>query len=76
MFAILKAFLPKLDLFKNQIARENFTHFSNGKTLASDNKTELGFDLEKHTEALELIKHCKVSLPTVSLIFKSMKLFI
>ena len=57
MFAILKAFLPKLDLFKNQIAKGNFTHFSNGKTLASDNETELGFDLEKYTEALKLIKH-------------------
>ena len=75
MFAILKAFLPKLDLFKNQIAKGNFTHSSNGKTLASDNETELGFDLEKYTEALKFIKHCKVSLPTVSVISKSMKLW-
>ena len=75
MLAILKAFLSKLDLFKNQIAKGNFTHFSNGKTLASDNETELGFDLEKYTEAVKLIKHCKVSLPTVSVISRSMKVW-
>ena len=56
MFAILKAFLSKFDLFKNQIAKGNFTHFSNGKTLASDNETGLGFDLEKYTEALETLQ--------------------
>ena len=32
MFAILKAFLCKLDLFKNQIAMGNFTHFSTVKS--------------------------------------------
>ena len=72
MFAILKAFLSKFDLFKNQIARGNFTHFRNCKTLASDNETGLGFDLEKYTE---LLKHCNVSLPTVSEISKSIKLW-
>ena len=55
-FVILKAFLPKLDLFKNQVAKGNFTHFSNGKTLASDNETELGFDFEKYTEAHETLQ--------------------
>ena len=53
MFAILKAFLSKLDLFKYQIAKGNFTHFRNCKTLASDNETGLGFNLEKYTKALE-----------------------
>ena len=72
MFAILKAFLPKLDLFKNQIARGNFTHFSNCKTLASDNET--GLDLTSKS-ILKLMKHCKVSFPTVSVISKSMKLW-
>ena len=56
MFAILKAFLSKLDLFKDQIAKGNFTHFSNCKTLASGNETGLGFDLEKYTEALETLQ--------------------
>ena len=56
IFAILKAFLPKLDIFKNQIARGNFTHFSNCKTLASDNETGLVFDLEKYTEAYETLQ--------------------
>ena len=56
MFAILKVFLSKLDLFKDQIAKVNFTHFSNCKTLASDNETGLGFDLEKYTEALETLQ--------------------
>ena len=56
MFAILKAFLSKLDLFKDQIAKGNFTHFSNCKTLASDFETGLGFDLEKYTEGLETLK--------------------
>ena len=56
MFAILKAFLPKLDLFNNQIAKGNFTHFSNGITLASDNETGLGFDLEKYAEAHETLR--------------------
>ena len=56
MFAILKAFLSKLDLFKNQIAKGNFIHFSNGKTLVSDNETGLGFDLEKYTEAHETLQ--------------------
>ena len=56
MFAIKKTFLSKLDLFKDQIAKSNFTHFSNFNTLASDNKTELGFDLEKYTEAFETLQ--------------------
>ena len=56
MFAILKEFLSKFDLFKNQIAKGNFTHFNNGKTLTSDNETGLGFDLEKYTEALETLQ--------------------
>ena len=56
MFAILKAFLSKLDLFKDQIAKSNFAHFSNCKTLASDNETGLGFDLEKYTEALKALQ--------------------
>ena len=56
MFAILKAFLSKFDLFKNQIAKSNFTHFRNCKTLASDNETGLGFDLEKYTKALETLQ--------------------
>ena len=56
MFAILKAFLSKFDLFKNQIAQGNFTHFRNCKTLASDNETGLGFDLQKYTEALEALQ--------------------
>ena len=43
MFAILKAFLSSLDLFKDQIAKGNFTHFSHCKTLASDK--ELDWDL-------------------------------
>ena len=50
MFAILKAFLSKFDLFKNQIAKGNFTHFRNCKTLASDNETGLEF------EALETLQ--------------------
>ena len=57
MFTILKAFLSKLDLFKDQIAKGNFTHFSNCKTLASDNETGLRFDLEKCTEALETLQN-------------------
>ena len=56
MFAILKAFLSKFDLFKNQIAKGNFTHCRNCKTLASDNETGLGFDLEKYTKALETLQ--------------------
>ena len=55
MFAILKAFLSKLVLFKNQIAKGNLTYFSNCKTLASGCKTKLGFHLEKCTEALETL---------------------
>ena len=56
MFAILKAFLSKFDLFKNQIAKGNFMHFRNCKTLAYYNETGLGFDLEKysHTSHYEL----------------------
>ena len=53
MFAILKAFLSKFGLFKNQIAKGNFTHFRNCEALASDSETGLGFDIEKYTEALE-----------------------
>ena len=60
MFAILKAFLSKFDLFKNQIAKGNFTHFRNCKTLASGNETGLGFDLEKYHEALETLQ-CEFS---------------
>ena len=56
MFAILKVFLSKLDLFKNQIAKGNYTHFSNGKTLAFDNETGWGFNLEKYTEAPETLQ--------------------
>ena len=56
MFAILKAFLSEFDLFKNQIAKGNLTHFRDCKTLASDNETGLGFDLEKYTEALETLQ--------------------
>ena len=56
MFAISKAFLSKFDLFKSQIAKGNFTHFSYCKTLASDNETGLGFDLEKYTEVLETLQ--------------------
>ena len=56
MFATLKAFLSKLDLFKDQIAKGNFTHFSNCKTLASDNETGLGFVLEKYSKALETLQ--------------------
>ena len=56
MFAILKAFLSRLDLFKDQIAMCNFTYFSNCKTLIADNETGLGFDLEKFTEALETLQ--------------------
>ena len=56
MFAILKAFLSNLDLFKDQIAKGNFTQFSNCKTLASDNETGLAFDLEKYTKALETLQ--------------------
>ena len=56
MFATLKAFLSKLDLFKDQIAKGNFTHFSNCKTLASDNETRLGFDVEKYPEAPEILQ--------------------
>ena len=52
MFAKLKAFLSKFDLSKHQIAKGDFTHFSNCKTLASDNETGLGFDLEKYNEGL------------------------
>ena len=40
----------------NQIAKGNFTHFKNCKTLASDNETGLGFDLEKYTQALETLQ--------------------
>ena len=56
MFVIFKAFLSKLDLFKDQIARGNFTHFSNSQTLTSDNETGLGSDSEKYTEALETLR--------------------
>ena len=56
MCAILKAFLSKFDLFKNQIAKGNFTHFRDCKTLASDTKTGLGFELEKYTEALKTLQ--------------------
>ena len=48
--------MSQLDLFKDQIAKGNFTHFSNCKTLASGNETGLGFDLEKYTEALETLQ--------------------